>query len=75
MADGGNGAPVIQQPVAPVFELAIRWSPTTGQIQVVGSQMDDVTRYGMLEMAKVAILNQSRQQAQSPLIVPGRFAS
>lgn len=74
MSDNPNGAPVVEQKVV-VLELAIRWLPQTGQLQVVGSQVDDVTRLGMLELAKAAILKQSDRQAQTPLIVPGRFAS
>ncbi len=73
MADtSGNGAATAQAVTA--IELAIRWTPQTGQLQVVGSQVDDVTKLGMLEMAKFAIRNQSGQREQ-PLIVPARFAS
>ena len=67
--------PVIKQQEVIALELAIRWMPQTGQLQVVGSQVDDVTKLGMLEMAKVAILNQSQQRKDTPLIVPARFAS
>lgn len=69
----GNGASTIQQVVA--IELAIRWIPQTGQLQVVGSEVDVVTKLGMLEMAKIAIVKQGEQRASSPLIVPGRFVS
>jgi hypothetical protein len=75
MADGGNGIPQLGQKEVVAFELAIRWVPATGQLQVVGSQVDEVTKLGMLEMAKVALINQNAQRAQSPVIVPGRFAS
>ena len=73
MADGTTGPVIQQQAVA--IELAIRWIPQTGQLQVVGSQVDDVTKLGMLEMAKVAILAQSQSRQTAPLIVPARFAS
>lgn len=56
-----------------VFEVVIRYLPQTGQIQVGSSQIDDVTKMGMLEMAKVALINQANQP-QSPLVVSGRFA-
>lgn len=72
--DAPNGAPVVEQRVV-AFEIAIRWIPQTGQLQVVGSEVDDVTRLGMLELAKAAILAQKQRQTQSPLIVPGRFSS
>ena len=70
-SDGAAGG--IQQVAA--LELAIRWIPQTGQLQVIGSEVDVVTKLGMLEMAKVAILKQGEQRPQSPLIVPARFAS
>lgn len=71
MVDGVGGLAVKQ---IQTFELRIQWIPETGQLQLVGSQMDDVTRFGMLEMAKVAISKQQSQGSQS-MIVPGRFAS
>lgn len=74
--DGQNGAQAAQQ--VQVFEVIIRWVPATGQIQVASSQMDDTIKFGMLEMAKVAI-NQQREAAASgkgpSLIVPGRFSA
>lgn len=68
-----NGAPVVEKQVV-AFELAIRWVPQTGQLQVVGSEVDDVTKLGMLELAKVALIAQKNRQVQSPVIVPGRFS-
>jgi hypothetical protein len=59
---------------AAVVELAIRWAPATGQLQVVGSNVDLVVKLGMMEMAKIALQNQTKPSA-SPVIVPGRFAS
>jgi hypothetical protein len=73
----GNGAPKIQMPPQPVvLEIVIR--SIGGQIQIGASPMDDVTKLGLLEMAKVALIEQRAQVAAGkgpPLIVPGRFAS
>jgi len=69
----GNG--VATAPKVPDFEVHIRWSPSTGQVQVAATEMDAVLQLGMLEMAKMAMQESRTRQASSPLVVPGRFAS
>ena len=75
MADNGQANEVAKAAPA-VFEIIIQWVPAQGRLQVAGSQVDEVTKMGMLEMAKSVILAQAQgQRTSSPLIVPGRFAS
>ncbi len=63
----------------PAIQIVISFLPTTGQIQVQWPQIDDIGKLGLIEMAKVALLEERRQRANSEpsrLIVPvGRLAS
>jgi hypothetical protein len=75
MADNGVK---VEQKVAHVLELTIRFVPETGEIRMAASAADPVTLLGMLEFAKVAMIEQRAAQASGKgpsLIVPGRFAS
>jgi hypothetical protein len=76
MSDQPSGAPVPK--VAHVHEVVIRWVPETGNIQFGSSVADPVIQLGLLEMAKMALIEQKIQtlMGKGPsLIVPGRFAS
>lgn len=56
----------IQQ--VPVVELHIRYSPATGEFQVIGSQIDQVIKLGMLEFAKLAV--SQPQSERSSIVIP-----
>jgi hypothetical protein len=72
----GNGATAVKQVPVEAYEVHIRWVPSTGQIQFASTQMDDVLKLGMIEMAKIALAEQRAAAAAGKgpsLIVPGRF--
>jgi hypothetical protein len=71
-----NGTSDVKIPV--IFEIQIAWMPATGQVQFRSNQPDPVVQLGMLEMAKVALIEQkiSAAQGKGPqLVVPARFSS
>jgi hypothetical protein len=39
-----------------VHELVVRWVPATGQVQFASSIPDEVAQLGLLEMAKMALV-------------------
>lgn len=74
----GNGLAKIDPVNVQINELVVRWIPSTGAVQVGSNLSDPVLQLGMLEMAKVALIEQRVLNATgkgSPVIVPGRFAS
>ena len=75
---GGQLRSVEQMAAVQINEVVIRWIPTTGQIQIGSNIADPVLQLGMLEMAKVAMIEQRAAAASGKgpnVIVPGRFAS
>jgi hypothetical protein len=61
----------------PMHELVIRWIPSNGQLQFGCSTQDPVLQLGMIEMAKVAMIEQRAAAAAGKgpsLIVPARFS-
>jgi len=71
--DKPNG--IEAQPVQ-MHEIVIRMAG--GQIQVGTTPMDDLLKFGMIEMAKLALIEQRIMAASGkgpPLIVPARFSS
>lgn len=61
--------------VAPAIQLAINWYPSSGRLEVMFPQTDDVVKLGMLEMAK-QVLADMRAKAQTTgpsLIIPARM--
>lgn len=79
MAEHGNGISspdLVQQMV--VHKLVIQWVPSTGQVQFACSLNDEVAQLGLLEMAKMALIEKKVRAitgVEENLIVPGRFAS
>jgi len=74
MSEPTNGTP---QKVAHIHEVVIRWIPETGQIHFAASMPDPVVQLGLLEMAKMALIEQKVQALMgktTSLIVPGRFS-
>jgi hypothetical protein len=77
MAEGNSIGKIAPEQLV-VHELVIRWMPQTGQIQFGCSVNDQIVQLGMLEMAKMALVEQKVQAmlGHGPsVIVPGRFAS
>lgn len=53
-----------------VAQIVIQYVPKTGQLGLQSSNVDDVMKLGMLEMAK-ALVNEARMKAaSSPIAVP-----
>lgn len=61
-----NGA---MQPQSQSIQIAIIWTPSTGQIQLAWPAVDDVIKLGMLEMAKMALM-EARHQGEPKRIMP-----
>ena len=53
----------------PEISLTIIWSPNTGQVKIAFPQIDVVGILGLLEMAKVVLLDQ-RSKAESRISIP-----
>lgn len=74
MDDAAAQQPIVKRPMN-VYQLVIQWSPDTGQVQVQFPNVDDVSRLGMLEVAK-GILLEARVKAgvaaSEQLVIPAR---
>lgn len=79
MSDHSNGAALdlnAAPKAAQIFEFVIRWNPATGELSTGSNAPDPVAQLGMLEMAKVALIEQRAAAASGKgpsVIVPGRF--
>lgn len=60
-----NGGPLTN----PELVLQIKWSPQTGSVSVAFPQVDHVTILGMLEFAKVSLL-EMRSKAEQRVVIP-----
>ena len=52
------------------FDLVIRWTPETYQIAVAWPPLDDVTLLGILEFAKLTLIERRISAAGSKIEVP-----
>lgn len=55
---------------APELILTIRWQPTTGQIRFDMPQLDAVAILGLLEFAKISLIESRIKQADSKIAIP-----
>lgn len=77
MSDNGLVEQAAKAASAQIFELVVRYVPTTGAVQFGSNTNDTVLQLGLLEFAKVCIIEQKLSAAAkgSALVVPGRFQS
>lgn len=64
-----NGAPNVPQ-ASPSIQIGIIWTPSSGSLQVMWPAVDDTIKLGMLEMAKVVLLEARNQQQNKGRIMP-----
>lgn len=62
----GNGA---APTITPEITLTIAWSPSTGQVKVSFPQIDIIGVLGLIEMAKIVLLEQ-RSKADQRVTIP-----
>lgn len=60
-----------QAQVADTFELIIRWRPSSGAVQVQFPNIDHVSMFGMLEMAKQVLTEARISQGAAKQLKPG----
>lgn len=65
MTTNGNGT----APASTDINLVIAWSPSTGQVKVSFPQIDIIGVLGLLEMAKVVLMEQ-RAKAEQRVQIP-----
>ena len=61
----GNGT----APATDGFNLVINWNPSTGQVKVAFPQIDHLMVLGMIEFAKVSLL-EMRAKADNRIAIP-----
>jgi len=69
MSANGNGNPTANPLQVDGLVLTIKWNPQTGQVQVSFPQVDHVSILGMLEFAKVSLL-EMRAKAEQRISIP-----
>lgn len=78
MSDNGLVEAAAKAAAAQVYEVVIRWVPSSGQVQFASNTNDPVLQLGLLEFAKVCMIEQRVAAASGKgpaLVVPARFQS
>jgi hypothetical protein len=65
----GNINPTTNPLQAEGLNLVINWNPSTGQVKVAFPQVDHLMIFGMIEFAKVSLL-EMRAKAEQRVTIP-----